>query len=515
MFVRDGAPMSEWVFLSGPMGSGKSTVGAAIAERRSGRFVDLDTEIEREAGESIPSIFSTRGEEAFRALEAEVLRRTLEGAPAVVALGGGTVVGQSARRELLGRGVLLTLRADVETLQRRIGSGSGRPLAGRLAELLQERAGAYAECHALIDTEAREVAEVVARVERVLANPPVVVPLGTRTYRVALAPLAELASVVAELAPTGVLVVTDENVEPWARRVAASLSGVRGSVVLEPGEDQKTIAAIDRIWDAALDAGIDRGGLLVAVGGGVVGDLAGFAASTLMRGVDLVQVPTTTLAMVDASVGGKTGFDRRQGKNLVGTFHQPRHVLVDVDTLSTLPDPELRSGFAEVVKSAWLDGERAVAALERNAEALLARDPAALADAVRRSVALKARVVARDEREGAHRMILNLGHTMGHAIEAAQGYRVRHGEAVALGMIAAFRVAARLGDTRAAEHEARVSALLRRLGLPVDVDSAWDVAAASFVTADKKRRGGRIRFVVPGAPGEVRVVPLDASEIRP
>src|SRR5690606_25928184 len=168
--------------------------------------------------------------------------------------------------------------------------------------------------------------------------------------------------------------------------------------------------------------------VVVAVGGGVVGDLAGFAASTLLRGLAFAQVPTSLLAMVDASVGGKTGFDRAQGKNLIGTFHQPRFVICDVDALSTLPDEELRSGLAEVVKSAWLDSEAAVRALEDDAEAVAARDPGALERAVRMAVQLKAGVVSADERESGRRMGLNLGHTIGHAIEAARGYRgVRHG----------------------------------------------------------------------------------------
>lgn len=507
--------MSGWVFVSGPMGSGKSSVGEALARRRGARFVDLDARVAEGAGVGIPEIIATRGEAVFRELEREAALSLLEEAPAVVALGGGTVADDALRRTLLGCGVVVTLHADIQTLLSRVGGGEGRPLAPRLAELLEHRAAAYAECHGEVDA-ARPIEEVVDEAARIAEQRSVVVPLGLRTYRVSFEPLAALAGLVRPIGPTGTLVVTDRNVlEPWGRSVAEAL-GARATLVLAPGEENKTLAAVERIWDGALSAGIDRGGLIVAVGGGVVGDLAGFAASTLMRGVALVHVPTTMLAIVDASVGGKTGFDRPEGKNLVGTFHQPRHVLVDVGTLSTLSDVELSSGLAEVVKSAWLDGEEAVAALERDAEALLARDPRALARAVRRSVTQKAGVVARDERESGQRMLLNLGHTMGHAIEAARGLgAVRHGEAVALGMVGAFRVAARLGDERAVRHEARLCRLLERLRLPVDVDASWDDVASSLVGVDKKRRGGLVSFILPGAPGEARTIPLDRDAVRP
>jgi len=216
--------------------------------------------------------------------------------------------------------------------------------------------------------------------------------------------------------------------------------------------------------------------------------------------------------MVDSSVGGKTGFDRAQGKNLVGTFHQPSAVLCDVDLLTTLPREERISGLAEVVKAAWIDGEDAVRALERDAAAILAGDRAATIAAIRSAIALKARIVSEDERESGPRALLNLGHTVGHAIEAASGYSMRHGEAVARGMVAAMRIARTLGHASDADL-ARLRALLDRLSLPSDPERYVDGRALSYLGSDKKRRGGALRFVLPGAPGRVELRSIAVEEV--
>lgn len=514
--------MDRWIFLSGMMGSGKSTVGRELAARHGARFVDLDARIAEREGASIEELFAARGEAAFRKLEAEEAARLVSTEPpAVLALGGGTVVNAATRRMLLRAGTLVTLSAPAGELARRLEATRDRPLLARgeaehiLASLLAERADAYAECHGRVETTGRAPVDIAADVWSIARARPIAVALGPRTYQVRIG-RGVLSELPAELAALGgaVVIVADENVEePWARPIARAIAP-RATITLAPGEENKTLAAVERIWDGALEAGVDRGGLVLAVGGGVVGDLAGFAASTLLRGVRFAQVPTSLLAMVDSSVGGKTGFDRPQGKNLVGTFHQPRFVLCDVDTLSTLPDAELRAGLAEVVKSAWIDGEASVRALEQDAERLLARDGEALERAVRMSVALKADVVASDEHESGRRMVLNLGHTLGHAIEAARGYAgIRHGEAVALGMIAAHRVAGALGDAEASERLERLRALLIRLELPTDLDGQLDARTLSFVGADKKRAGAEVRFVVPREPGTVELVPLSVEAI--
>jgi shikimate kinase / 3-dehydroquinate synthase len=517
--------MDRWIFLSGMMGSGKSSVARLLAEWARVGVIDLDARIAERAGMSIPEIFRAQGEDAFRRMEAEEVRRVALGEPnAIVALGGGTVVNVESRRLLLSRGIVATLRASPAELARRLEGMRDRPLLERgeaaqiLAELMAAREGAYAECHGTIETEGRPIGEVAEEVARLAREAPIAVPLGERTYRVEVG--AGVSSRLNErldaLGEGMALVVTDANVHrAFAGELASSIEGRRvATVVLPPGEEHKSLASVETIWDRALDAGIDRRAIVIAIGGGVIGDLAGFAAATLLRGVRAVHVPTSLLAMVDSSVGGKTGFDRPQGKNLVGSFHQPAHVLCDIDALATLPDVELHAGLAEVVKAAWIDGESSVAMLERDADAIRARDPAALERAVRMAVRTKAGIVAEDERETGRRALLNFGHTLGHAIEAAKGYRgIRHGEAVAIGMIAAFRIAASLGDGAALDRSERMRALLDRFALPTDV-SAVDERALSFVGADKKRAGDKIRYIVPREPGTMEIVPLSIAEIR-
>jgi shikimate kinase/3-dehydroquinate synthase len=508
------------------MGSGKSSVARVLAGQLGVRSFDLDEVIEGATGSSVAELFRARGEPAFRELERATLRALLsEHEQAVFALGGGTVTDTELRRELLGLGLLVSLRADVAELARRVGAGEGRPLiAGqdvpaRLATLLAARAAAYAECHGEVESTGRSVQQVASDVCGLLARAPIVVPLGERSYRVEVGHGArgQVAAELTRIAPSArVVLVTDQNVlGPWATPIAAQLeqAGMRvHSVVLPAGEEHKSLRSVERIWSEALAFGVDRGSAVLSVGGGVVGDLAGFAASTLLRGVPVGHVPTTLLAMVDSAVGGKTGFDTEHGKNLIGAFHQPSFVLCDVDVLSTLPVAERRAGLAEVVKSAWIESESAVRALERDRAALAAGEPEALQRAIRMSVTLKARIVTADEREGGLRAVLNLGHTVGHAIEVAAGYRgLRHGEAVALGMVAACGVAEHLGG--APGQRARMVELLAGLGLPTEVGTHLDSRVLSFVGSDKKRRADTIRYVVPREPGRVELHDIELPRL--
>ena len=288
------------------------------------------------------------------------------------------------------------------------------------------------------------------------------------------------------------LVVTNETVEPlYLEALLADLQGKEVSAISLPdGEAYKTLETVVDILDTLVEHGANRDTTLVALGGGVVGDITGFAAACYMRGVDFVQVPTTLLAQVDSSVGGKTGVNHASGKNLIGAFHQPRAVLIDTDTLDTLPDREFRAGLAEVIKYGAIVDADFFAWLEGNIDALLAREAPALAIAIRRSCELKAEIVAEDERESGRRAILNFGHTFGHAIERCQGYgEWLHGEAVAAGMV----MAAHLGGGSAA---ARIEALLERSGLPIRPPELAPADLLAAMGMDKKVQGKRLRFVL-------------------
>ena len=533
------------IALSGPMGTGKTTVGRALAGRVGGRFVDLDAEIERAEGCSIAELFAEDGEARFRDLEAHAIDRVLrdlgsnEGdTQLVIALGGGAVTRAETRRKLLHRAIVVTLRAPPASIVARLGvaglarrpllRASADPIAS-LTQLTSARADAYAEAHAQLDTDGREVDDVAQELEALWARDPVAVPLGARTYRVEASSgaLTQLPAAIDALAPTALLLVTDDRVWPavsariepaLARATSARVPYAR--VILPSGEVHKTLAAVERIWDASLEGRLDRRAVIVAIGGGVVGDVAGFAAATLLRGVRVVQVPTTLLAMVDASVGGKTAIDRPQGKNLIGAFHQPSAVIADVSLLDTLPSRELRSGLAEAVKTGLIGDVALFEAIERDAE-LLAMGPVdaasarALSSIVRASIAHKARVVGEDERdESGARAALNFGHTVGHALEAHGGYSsLTHGEAVGLGMIAALKVGVARGVTDARLVD-RLVRLLARLGLPHALDEVDVAGALPFVLADKKREGGKLSFVLVPEVGRSCIERIEHAELR-
>lgn len=514
-------PRKGWVFLSGMPGAGKSTLAQPLSQALGCPSYDLDAEIERDAGMPVAEIFARHKLEGFREREERCLRAVISGRPAgVLALGGGTVVARVNRDLLHACGIVLQLCASPQSLAARTRL-SGRPLldqAGdpqrRIEELWQERAAAYADAHAVVDTGAQSQKQALAALLRAARNPPVLVRLRDRIYRIGIEPgcRKSLSDVSAPRPETPALVVSDSAVAPlWLEGTLASLRRAQwcaDSHVIPSGETSKSVDELVRLWDRCLDLGLTRESLVVALGGGVVGDLAGFAASTLLRGIALAQVPTSLLAMVDSSVGGKTAINRPQGKNLIGTFYQPQRVLCDPEVLATLPDREFVSGLAEVVKSAWLAGEEDVDFLEKHSTALKKRDENAVTQAIRRSVQLKARIVEKDEKEHGSRALLNLGHTVGHCLEAWGKYRrFLHGEAVSLGMIAAFRVAESQGIA-SAEQAQRMRDLLQSLALPVDLDSALSAEALRFMGSDKKRSGGNVRWVLPSDPGETHLVPI-------
>ncbi|WHZ19700.1 MAG: 3-dehydroquinate synthase [Rhodanobacteraceae bacterium] len=319
------------------------------------------------------------------------------------------------------------------------------------------------------------------------------------------------------------LIVSDGNVAPlYAQRLRDALAAAHGSTIrcetlaLPAGEAHKNLDAVSKIFDALARLGATRDACILALGGGVVGDIAGFAAACWMRGIDFVQCPTTLLAMVDSSVGGKTGVDHPAGKNLIGAFHQPRAVVADLDTLATLPDRELRAGLAEVVKTACIGDADFFAWLETHANALLARDVAALTHAIATCCRFKAGVVERDERETGERALLNFGHTFGHAIETETGYgALLHGEAVAIGMVLAARLSERLGMSNETDTE-RLRGLLQRFGLPTAVPPGIDAdALLAHMRLDKKNRAGALRLILWRGIGNAEIVAgVDDAAVR-
>ena len=326
------------------------------------------------------------------------------------------------------------------------------------------------------------------------------VRLGKRSYPILIGPglLGSQPSLAEHAAAARLLVVTDDVVGPlWLPRLEQGLAGrAFATCVLPGGESQKTLGNVAVIIDALVAARLNRDGMVLALGGGVIGDIAGFAAASYQRGIAIVQLPTTLLAQVDSSVGGKTGVNHPGGKNLIGAFHQPHAVLADTDTLTTLPERQLRAGLTEVVKAALIADATFFAWLEQNLGRLMAKDAAALAEAIRRACAIKAAIVAEDEREQGRRALLNLGHTFGHAIEAGAGFgAVLHGEAVAAGLVLAAELSARIGRLAGA-HVRRVRELLAAAGLPVDPPRLGAARMLELMAMDKKVKAGAIRLVL-------------------
>jgi shikimate kinase/3-dehydroquinate synthase len=517
------------LFLNGMMGAGKSALGRAVAERARVPFVDLDVEVERRAGMSIREIFEKQGEAAFRVLERDgVVKELGDPTPRVIAVGGGSLLNRGLRLRALEQGLVLTLKATPDELIRRVSGDASRPMLGaapteaRVTELLEARASAYAEAHAVLDTTGASFEALTAEVLRIAELNPIAVPLGDRTYAVDVVPGSaeqELEKALDRLHPTRVALVTDDVVDPLvAPRLGASI-GRRGEplkVVLPSGERHKTLASVEQILRVLVEAPVDRSALVVGVGGGVVTDIAGLAAALALRGLRWIAVPTTVLAMVDASVGGKTAVDLGSAKNAVGAFHQPSRVVVDPSLSRTETARAFRSGLAEVVKSALIGDPALFAELAtRGAAEKLAidRDDAMLTRAVRSSITVKAGVVGRDEREKGERAHLNLGHTVGHALEAQGGFeRLTHGEAVSLGLVAALRIGRAVGVTPRALVD-QVTEVLARVGLPVDLDRQPMDEALRYASYDKKRQGSTLRFVLVRAPGSLEIAPISPAEL--
>jgi 3-dehydroquinate synthase len=516
------------LFLIGFMASGKTTVGRTLASATGRRCLDLD-DLVAAMGEPVASLVA-RDEAEFRRREAAALAKVIDegGRGLVIATGGGAAVFGDNLRRMRAAGLVVALGVDVAEARTRASGGPARPLLANADELARRRAQHYRRAHVTIETTGRTVDDVVGEVlatERAWRRLPAahqgatILPLGARSYPI----VTHAGAIDGELVRTYVgdaskiVVITDTEVDRHWRSAALAALGTGTEIVTIPaGEASKSIAQYGALCEELVGRGLDRGSALVALGGGVVGDITGYVAATLFRGIPFVQLPTTLVAMTDAAIGGKTAVDLAAGKNLVGAFWQPRLVACGLETLSTLPPRERRAGFGELWKYALLDGEAlwqlvdscASWASSESAQAL----PPALTEVIARSIAYKAAIVGRDELErSGHRARLNLGHTVGHAIESATG--LHHGEAVALGLVAACRVSAAVAGAPATL-ESEVVGALRRTGLPADLDPMLTEDVLDRINVDKKRIGDKVRFIVIREVGACDPVEISVTELR-
>jgi shikimate kinase/3-dehydroquinate synthase len=525
-------------YLVGNMGSGKTTVGRLVAQRLQLPFYDLDRQIEQATGQTIANLFAQQGEQAFRELECKMLTQTIFVPRSVIATGGGVVLNERNRRLMRHRGWVVYLRASPETLWQRLQHTTDRPLlrtespSETLQAIAQAREPLYQEADWVIDTDAlcpEEVADAIVRVLKPMPDAPLVIPVlpsQPHEYPVQVAPGSATSAVQAilqRIQPTRVAMLTHPKLRGYADPLHAGFTqnGVPAHLITLPsGERIKSLRVAERLYAQLLEVGCDRGSLLVIIGGGVLGDLGGFVAATYMRGVPYVQIPTTLLAQVDSSVGGKVAVDLPQGKNLVGAFHQPLMTLVDPETLRTLPLRHWRNGFAEMLKY----GAALQVGLWRRLQTMLGqgvlgarrvrKDPDYWTLPIARCILLKAQIVSDDERDlSGRRALLNFGHTVGHAIEAALGYRGwLHGEAIAAGMVAEAEIGRILGVTPP-EVADELRETIAQAGLPTRLPAGVDAdTLLAHMRHDKKRAGDSLSIVLLEGIGNARLVPNIPTE---
>ncbi len=520
------------VFITGFSGAGKTTTGRAVARLLGWTFVDVDDEIVASTGMAIEDIFERHGEEEFRRLECETLSAIARADRQVVSTGGGTIMDERNRAVMESGGVVVLLEARPDTIIRRLRNQEAewgdelvaRPMLDsddlyqRVHSLKSKRQFNYTLAHWTVHTDLLTPEEAAAEVARGLdtiasrragasdaPDPALAAEVsassGSYPLWVGWNTIDELGERVQSVLNTQTAyVISDTGAQPQARRAQASMerTGIPTHLFFVPsGEQSKSLETARRIytWLAGLKA--ERGHLILAVGGGVVGDLAGFVAATFLRGIPYAQVPTSLLAMMDASIGGKTAVDLPQGKNLVGAFYQPKFVLADVSTLRTLPERELNSGWAEALKHGLIMDEELLSTFENRRDSIRSLEPETATDVIRRSMAIKAAVVSKDEKETLGiRVLLNYGHTIGHGLEAATGYsQYLHGEAVSVGMMGAAKIGCDVGLTSAAEVE-RQKSVLADYDLPLRAEGVDPDGILDAMRSDKKTSAGAIRWVL-------------------
>jgi shikimate kinase/3-dehydroquinate synthase len=502
------------IFIYGPPGSGKTTVGINLAQRLELSFIDLDHAIEMNSGMTIPFIMEQQGESAFREMESAALRTVIDIKESVIALGGGSLLRDENRALAEKHGKIILLYAEIETLLGRLESDvNQRPLLigdmqENLSRLLSRREAHYRSFPLSIQVDNKSISQITLEAQTALGRYRL---SGMGHYDVVVQNnlIEQAGDLLLKHGLKNPIIVTDENVKKLhAEKVVASLrgSGFRPKVITIPaGEAYKTLDTINSLWHGFVENGLDRKSTVIALGGGVIGDMAGFTASSYMRGVGWVALPTTLLSMVDASIGGKTGFDLPEGKNLIGSFYPPRLVLADPRVLKTLPEEELISGLAEVVKAGVISNPELFQMCSRGFKHVIEN----LEEIVKQAVAVKIQIIEEDPFESGIRATLNLGHTVGHAVEKASGYRIRHGEAVAIGMVAEAKLAERLKVAGKGLSDT-IAGTLRGLNLPIDIPG--DLPRDEIIRAmslDKKKANGIVRFALPVEIGRVELVDVE------
>ncbi len=495
------------IFLYGASGSGKSTLGKELAHALNLDFLDLDAQIEIDLNDSITNTIAIKGEKVFRDAETAALKNIVRDKENVVALGGGALLREQNRTLAEKDGKIIFLETDAETLAERLSKDKNkRPLlAGELKEkltaLLEKRKEHY-DSFPLRVNATREKNQIIWDIQRKLGR------FHSRSmgtgYDIIIQEggIDNIGEMLKERDLRGpILLVSDSNVAPiYAERVLNALKSTGYSAqqsVIPAGEANKTLETVSQLWRAALNAGLDRKSTIVSLGGGMTSDLAGFAAATFMRGCNWVALPTSLLAMVDASMGGKTGFDLPEGKNLVGAFYPPRLVLADPETLTSLPKRELRSGVAEVLKHGIIAAPK-LFNLCKNYEGNLP-------EIVRRGMAVKIKIIEEDPYEQSIRAALNLGHTIGHAVELVSGFELLHGEAVGIGMVAEAKIAEKMGIAEKGLATIIADALVA-LGLPTEIPQHLPLPdILRTMQTDKKKSAGVIKFALPVKVGKVKV----------
>ncbi|MDX1386197.1 MAG: 3-dehydroquinate synthase [bacterium] len=521
------------IFLAGFMGTGKSAIGQKLAKNLGYQFLDTDTLIQKTAKKSIPEIFARQGEKSFRALEAKVIDQVCGREKVVVSLGGGAVCHQANLNKLRRSGVLILLRASEATLFKRLrgdqtrpllqGGAKGKDLLTVLRSLLERREKYYGQIPWQVATDGKSPLALARQIQRVypLERDALWVRLGERSYPLYFGHDSQklLPDLLSQHFNTSkVVVVTNTTLDrpygiPLVRGLKKDFRVVK--VVLPDGERYKNLKTVQKLYGALLKNKVDRRTPLVALGGGVLGDLVGFAAASYLRGIPFVQIPTTLLAQVDSSIGGKTGVDLPEGKNLVGAFYQPKFVLMDETFLKTLPPRQLIGGMAEVIKYAAIFDAKLFRDLENHLETYLEKPEESMEAVLRRCCEWKGWVVETDERETKDiRSKLNFGHTLGHAIESLTHYRkYTHGEAIAMGMV--FAAQASQGKTGLSERSVeRLRGLLERAGLPRQWPRFSKTQYMKALTQDKKRVSSWLNFVYLEKIGKSIVLPTPMEEVK-